>query len=55
MKKKHQEEMYKKYNLDNIFNRKTKNDEDEKDASLAENMQLSIVEETKWYKKYLKR
>lgn len=46
--KKYQDELHKKYNPDNIFKNSIKNTE--KDMSLANNMQLSVVKRNKWYK-----
>lgn len=51
--KKYQEELREKYNPDDIFKRSIKIAEE--DMLSTENMQLSVVEEIRWYKKYLKK
>ena len=51
--KKYQEELREKYNPDDIFKRSIKIAEE--DTLSTENMQLSVVEEIRWYKKYLKK
>ena len=50
---KHKKELQEKYNPDNIFKKSKKIVEE--DTTSTENMQLSLVEEDKWYKKILKK
>ena len=51
--KKYQEELREKYNPDDIFKKSTKSAEE--DGVLAENMQLCVVEEARWYKKIFEK
>lgn len=51
--KKYQKELCEKYNPDYVFKRSIKSAEEDEVSS--ENMQLSVVEKIRWYKKYLKR
>ena len=51
--KKYQEELREKYNPDDIFKRSIKIAEE--DAISTENMQISVVEEIRWYKKIFER
>lgn len=51
--KKYQEELREKYNPDDIFKRSIKIAEE--DTLSTENMQLSVVEEIRWYKKIFEK
>ncbi len=51
--KKYQEELREKYNPDDIFKRSIKIAEE--DTLSTENMQLSVVEEIRWYKKIVEK
>lgn len=51
--KKYQEELREKYNPEDIFKKNKKIVEEDRD--LAENMQLCVVEETRWYKKIIEK
>ncbi len=50
---KYKKELQEKYNPNDIFKKNIKSAEE--DTTSTENMQLSLVEEDKWYKKILKK
>lgn len=51
--KKYQEELREKYNPDDVFKRNIKSAEE--DSFFIDNMQLSVVEGMKWYKKIFEK